>query len=145
MAYSKAMPEQIVKIPLPQQHHITCISCQQSVAYAQLEHIAPQLYCTQCRNAYHQLDAKVEVSGLLQQRLAKRMVHIIQSHAPVCECGGLFLFNAQPRCPHCKKHLPLKLPSDVKLRLRFSSLYIQDESKLFLDNGTYRLYQFEHA
>ncbi len=125
-----------------QQQTMACTSCQSQLRFAVISNVFPHLYCARCHNAYIEPKAKVRIKGLWLQRSALREQHDLQSHAPVCECGGLFLFNAHPHCTHCGNSLPLPFPEDPKGRLSYSDLIVFPGSKVYLDNGTVQVYQF---
>lgn len=130
-------------IPPEQQLTMDCPSCRTSIRYAQLPNIYPHFYCARCWNAYVEPRAQKLVNHIWWERTASRAQHDLQSHAPVCECGGLFLFNATPHCPHCRYSLPVMLPLDSKkARLRYNLLMVFPGSKTYLDNGTIERYAF---
>ena len=131
-----------VQVPATDQTTINCPSCQTITPCAIIPQTYPHLYCARCSNAYAEPRSAHHAGRIWWQRLAKREQHHIQSHAPVCACGGLFLFNATPHCPHCQRSLPVNLPTEPKERLRYSNLMVFPQSKLYLDNGTVQQYAF---
>ncbi len=136
------MPSQIVPIPSEQQQRRICASCQSELRYALISDQYPHLYCTHCHNAYVEASAGAKAQKIWWQHIATREQHEIQGHAPVCECGGLFLFNAQPHCTHCGRPLDIALPTHPKRRLLYSELVIFNGAKVYRDAGTIDTYQF---
>lgn len=134
-----------LSIPLEQQQTMACVSCQTQLQFAIIPNIAPHLYCARCHNVYSEPKAAKRIKSFWWQRFALREQHDLQSHAPVCECGGLFLFNAHPHCTHCGRSLPLPFPEDPKGRLAYSDMIIFDSSKVYLDNGLVETYQFKRS
>lgn len=125
-----------------EQQLLNCPSCHAELHYSIVPNTWPYLYCTLCQNAYHETSGQSGFRKIIRQRIAHRTMHTIQSHAPNCECGGLFLFNAFPHCVHCGFEFPFGIPTQHRDRLRHSELVVFNGTKLFLDNGTYNLYQF---
>ena len=141
LCYNWAM-QSSTHITADQQQSLSCPSCKTVIRFAIIPSTYPHLYCARCTNAYAEPRAARHADRVWWQHLANRQQHHIQSHAPVCECGGLFLFNATPHCPHCRRGLPVNLPTEPKERLRYSNLMIFPNSKLYLDNGTANHYAF---
>ncbi|EKD79552.1 MAG: hypothetical protein ACD_41C00038G0004 [uncultured bacterium] len=136
------MKERLVIILPSDQQPMACPSCKAELEYSIVPNTWPHLYCTHCKNAYHETHGQAGYKRIIRQRLANRKMHAIQSHAPVCECGGLFLFNAFPHCLHCGYEFSFGIPTEYKARLLHPDLVVFDGTKLYLDNGTHNLYQF---
>ena len=136
------MKERIVIVPPTDQKTMACPSCKAELEYSVIANTWPYLYCTHCQNAYHETHGQDRYKRIIRQRLAHRHMHTIQSHAPVCECSGIFLFNAFPHCLHCGFEFSFGIPIEYKARLLHSDLVVFAGTKLYLDNGTHHLYQF---
>jgi hypothetical protein len=140
--YNSGMPSRTILIPTEQQQVHTCASCQSELRFAILPKLFPHLYCARCNNVYVEPSSAKKVTSIWWPHLAKREQHEIQSHGPVCACGGLFLFNATPHCAHCGRALPFALPTNAKQRLCYDQLIVFNDTKVYLDAGTVDTYQF---
>lgn len=136
------MQERIITVATQNQQLIKCPSCQAELAFSVIPHTQPHLYCIHCQNAYHETYGQAKHRKIWWERIANRELHEIQSHAPMCECGGLFLSSAYPHCTHCGYSFTFAIPTKPKARLLYGDLIVFHGSKVYLDNGTHNLYQF---
>lgn len=120
-----------------------CDVCHRTVSYAVLYESWPHLYCTRCNNVYHEKIKQRNYKQILTNWGRRKKMNLVESQAPLCECGGLFLFTAHPNCPYCNqpilftKHLP-----DSKERLLHDELIVLNGSKEYMNDGTSCQYVF---
>lgn len=131
-----------VTVPAEQIQTLNCPSCHATLHYYTVAKQFPHLYCTHCHNAYVELAAQAICRKVHTDGGAEKIMSRLQSSAPLCECGGMFLFNVGVHCVHCGEMLPLPLPPKGKLRLWYDQLVIFHDTTVYYDKGkkvSYRL------
>lgn len=129
-------------VPSSEISTINCDYCQQSISVHIVQDAVPHMYCSNCNNVYHEryeedYDKRFRLTPFLRKKM-----HHVEAHAPHCLCGGLFLFNAHPRCPKCRNYLPLAVKPDSKERFLYSDMMVFDGTEEYVDQGPNRLYRF---
>ena len=136
--------EEIVPIIKEHTQPITCSNCEQVSYYYVLANMWPHLYCSRCNNVYHETIDQRNYSKIITNWGRHKAMNLIESQAPLCECGGLFLFNAQPNCNNCNNPLPLIYHEPIsKKRLHHDALIVFDGTKEYLSQGHTRKYKFK--
>jgi hypothetical protein len=132
----------LIEIPAANRSTIICTQCNASTSVYKVPDSAPHLYCTKCQNVYHELGKTDYEKRFPFASFRKKIMHHIEGNAPICPCGGLFIFNAYPHNPQClhKIHLPIKMHGNA--RLVYADMYIFDGSQEFTDGGKTRVYSF---
>ncbi|MFZ5920818.1 MAG: hypothetical protein ACOYY3_07185 [Chloroflexota bacterium] len=64
----------------------------------------PHFYCDTCSNVFYSEKFK---KIMYEFGPTERALLQIEKELPNCICGGQFRVEANPKCPHCKKDLPM--------------------------------------
>lgn len=131
-----------VTVPNEQCKTLDCPSCHATLHYYTVPKQFPHLYCTDCHNAYVDERSQKKCLAVRTDGGAAKMMSSIQSIAPLCSCGGMFLFNVGVHCSYCGEILPLPLPLKPKYRLRYDQLVVFNEATVLYNNDkqiTYHL------
>ena len=138
-------------VPKDQQEEITCSTCQHVSRVAILPESWPHLYCTKCHNVYHEVDNQYAYKRIKTNWGRRKRMNIVESQAPLCECGGMFLFNAKPNCPNFKQDLhmfdELKTKNGVhpeeEVRVFHDDMVIFPDTTEYMENGHTNTYDFQ--
>lgn len=55
----------------------------------------------------------------------------VEDHLKPCPCGGRFLFDAFPRCPHCNKNVQSLLPDNMHF-IEFGKVIDADKEDVWI-------------
>lgn len=133
---------QAIEVPVANQNTIQCLQCSVSTVVYKVPNSAPHLYCTKCKNVYHEISREDYGKRFPFAAFRKKIMHHIEGNAPICPCGGLFIFNAYPRNPQCLHEIPLPVKMQGNARLLYSDMYIFDGTQEIRDTGEILIYQF---
>jgi hypothetical protein len=84
---------------------ISCPQCRKSIRFyrfSAMGDMTPHFYCGKCSNIYY---AEAHHVRLQQQQPSLQLVTEIAATLPACPCGGKFVAEANPKCPHCRFEL----------------------------------------
>lgn len=131
-------------IPTTAVHTLSCPSCQAKLSYTNVTKQYPHLYCTHCHNVYVEQRSQAECRKIWTNWSAEKLMSTIQSRAPLCSCGGMFLFNASVHCVYCGEMLPLPEPTAPKRRLVYDRVVVFDATTIMYDDGKHVTYRLTH-
>ena len=136
------MPQTVV-IPPDQIKQVTCTYCDHVSDYAIIDEAWPHLYCTRCNNVYHEKINERDYDKIRTDWGRRKKMSLVESRAPLCECGGLFLFNAHPNCPNCGLTLPfMNTQPDTLERIKHDRLIVTHDTLEYQNDGTSIRYTF---
>lgn len=132
----------IIPIPYEKTQDFTCHHCNYISRIYVKEEASPHLYCTACNNVYHEDVDPPNYKTIRTNWGRRKKMNLIESQAPICRCGGLFLFNAHPNCPHCGQDFNWLDLSNEDVRLHHNKLMIFDGTLEYSNNGHEHEYHF---
>ncbi len=132
----------LIEVPAANRQTIACAQCKATASVYKVPDSAPHLYCTKCRNVYHETSRENYEKRFPFASFRKKIMHHIEGNAPICPCGGLFIFNAYPRNPECLHEIPLPVKMHGNPRLLYADMLVFDGTHEFTDNGPTKVYKF---
>lgn len=131
-----------IKVPKAECETTTCTQCHTSALVYKVPDSAPHLYCTKCQNVYQETREENYQKHFRFAAFRKKIMHHIEGNAPICPCGGLFIFNALPSNPKCLHEIGLPIQMTGKERLEYADMLVFDGTHVFTDSGKTQIYSF---
>jgi hypothetical protein len=112
---------------------IQCPACRQTLRFyhfSGMGDLNPHFYCTDCSNVYFR---ESDAARVRQESPSAELLQSISATLPSCPCGGRFLPDQHPKCPHCNTAIRNRL--DAVERLSDAHAVLLENAVLFREDA----------